>query len=111
MVLLRARELLLLAHVDNVWTTSNRLAYDPLAFFGIVNVPEDNAVVKRCRCHVITLSDIEAKDVSSVSTVNFLFANDLTSLVFQWSLEEGNFAIPECGGDPVVCLLVKEGEV
>ena len=60
---------------------------------------------------MITLSDIEAKDVSSVSTVNFLFANDLTSLVFQWSLEEGNFAIPECGGDPVVSLLVEESEI
>ena len=44
-----------------------------------------------------------------MATINFLLPNDVTTLIFHGSLEESNLAFPECGSDPIVCLLVEEG--
>ena len=46
-----------------------------------------------------------------MSTVNLLLTDNFPTLVFQGTLQEGNFALPESRGDPVVSLLVEESKI
>ena len=60
---------------------------------------------------MVGVGNVEADDVASVSVVDFLLSNDLGALYTEGSLQEGHFAVPQCGSHPVVSLIVEESKV
>ena len=60
---------------------------------------------------MVSFCDVQTEHIPTVPAVDLLFANDLATLVLQRALQEGHFSFPECRSDPIVCLLVEEGQV
>ena len=60
---------------------------------------------------MVVLRNVEADHITLMSAVNLLSSDNFSAFVLKWTLQEGNFALPECCCHPEIGLLVEECDI